>query len=174
MSVQENRPASRLTRRGALRVGGLAMAASLGAAPLERAAAQETDLNLDSNQDGLSADVITVFNTLPGTKALKPWAPPDAGRPAWEATLDPDRKLFIASAYKALVLAEYLLQVEEALDPADATPLAAQLTARLGEGLTLDEAVGGQRLRQKWVGGRAAEWSRAGGGALHGGRRICA
>jgi len=74
-------------------------------------------------------------------KGLKLWAPPDAGRPAWGATLSPDRKLFIASAFKPFVLAEYLLQVEEALDPADATPVAAQLAAHLAEELPLDEAV---------------------------------
>lgn len=82
MSVHENRPASLLTRRGALRLGGLAMATSLGAAPFERVAAQETDLKLDPNQDGLSAEIIEIFKTMPGTKALKLWAPPDAGRPA--------------------------------------------------------------------------------------------
>lgn len=75
------------------------MAASLGAATLERVAAQSSDLNLAPNHDGLSADIIEVFQTLPGTKGLKLWAPPDAGRPAWEATLNAEHQFFVASAF---------------------------------------------------------------------------
>ena len=39
-------------------------------------------------QDGLAVEVIELFDALPGTKALKFWAPPDAGRPAWSAASD--------------------------------------------------------------------------------------
>src|SRR5687768_6264285 len=90
----------RLTRRGALRAGGLGVAASLGSGGLDRALAQ----------DGLAVDVLAAFKSLPGTKSLKFWAPPDAGRPAWSAAFDADRQLVIASAFKAFVLAEYLRQ----------------------------------------------------------------
>ena len=77
----------------------------------------------------------------PGTKALKFWAPPDAGRPAWSAALDADRELVIASAFKAFVLAEYLRQAEETLDPTASAPLAVQLGEQMQEELALDESV---------------------------------
>ena len=123
-------------RRAAQTALATAVAAAL---PDARASAQEADRVQD--HDGLSADIIEVLSTLPGTKGLKLWAPPDAGRPAWEATLNPDGELFIASAFKVFVLAEYLLQVEAALDPAAAVPLTDQLKALLAEELPLDETV---------------------------------
>ena len=49
--------------------------------------------------------------------------------------------LVIASAFKSLVLAEYLQQAEEGLDPTAGTPLAVQLQEQLQEPLTLDERV---------------------------------
>jgi beta-lactamase class A len=92
-------------------------------------------------QDGLSVEVIELFDALPGTKALAFWAPPDAGRPAWSARGQADRQLVIASAFKVFLLAEYLRQVEDGLDPTASTPLFAQLEARLQEQLPLDESV---------------------------------
>ena len=77
----------------------------------------------------------------PGTKALRFWAPPDAGRPPWSASFQADRQLVIASAFKGFVLAEYLRQAEETLDPTAAAPLAVQLQERLQEELVLDESV---------------------------------
>ena len=137
----------RLSRRGALRAGGLGVAASLGNGGLNRVLAQDatpvttTPIGEELTQDGLAVEVIELFDALPGTKALKVWAPPDAGRPAWSAAFDADRELVIASAFKAFVLAEYLRQAEETLDPTAAAPLAVQLVEQLQEELVLDEAV---------------------------------
>jgi len=137
----------RLTRRGALRAGGLGVAASLGSGGLDRALAQDATpvttapIGDELAQDGLAVDVLAAFKSLPGTKSLKFWAPPDAGRPAWSAAFDADRELVIASAFKAFVLAEYLRQAEATLDPTAPTPLGAQLQAPLQEELVLDEGV---------------------------------
>jgi len=123
------------------------VAASLGTGGLSRAFAQDatpvtaTTIEEEPAQDGLAVEVIELFDTLPGTKALKVWAPPDAGRPAWSAAVDADRQLVIASAFKAFVLAEYLRQAEATLDPAAPTPLAVQLLEQMQEELVLDEGV---------------------------------
>jgi beta-lactamase class A len=138
---------NRLSRRGALRAGGLGVAASLGSGRLNRGLAQDatpvttTTIGEDLLQDGLAVDVIELFDALPGSKALKVWAPPDAGRPEWSAAADADRELVIASAFKTFVLAEYLRQAEATLDPMAPTPLAIQLVEQLQEELVLDEAV---------------------------------
>lgn len=135
----------RLSRRGALRAGGLGVAASLGSGELNRALAQDATpvatVGAEPPQDGLAVEVIELLEALPGAKSLKFWAPPDAGRPAWSATLQPDRELVIASAFKAFVLAEYLRQAEETLDPTAADPLAVQLGEQMQEELALDESV---------------------------------
>jgi beta-lactamase class A len=137
----------RLSRRGAVRAGGLGMAAALGASAFSQTSAQDATPSVaaatgeESAQDGLSVEVIELFDALPGTKGLAFWAPPDAGRPAWSATYQADRPLVIASAFKGFVLAEYLRQAEDGLDPTAATPIAAQLGERMQEQLTLDETV---------------------------------
>src|SRR4051812_3663872 len=135
----------RLSRRGALRAGGIGVAASLGSGAVNRALAQEatptamTTSDDDLAQDGLAVDIMATFKTLPGTKGLNFWAPPDAGRPAWSAMFDADRQMVIASAFKGFVLAEYLRQAEATADPAASTPPAAQFAAQLREELVLDE-----------------------------------
>lgn len=137
----------RLSRRGALRAGGLGAAAYVGDAAIRRASAQDATpipaatAGEEPAPDGLSVEVIELFNALPGTKALKFWAPPDAGRPAWSASHQADRQLVIASAFKPFVLAEYLRQAEDRLDPTAPAPLSAQLYQQLQEALTLDERV---------------------------------
>jgi beta-lactamase class A len=149
MTIQRPRTIAeqRLTRRGAVRAGSLGMAATFSGGAIRRAAAQDATPTTAAPtgdapaQDGLSVEVIQLFDALPGTKALAFWAPPDAGRPAWSAASQADRQLVIASAFKPLVLAEYLRQVEDALDPAATTPLAAQIGQQLQEQLTLDERV---------------------------------
>jgi beta-lactamase class A len=150
MTNQRSEPFSdrRLSRRGAVRAGGLGVAAVLGGAAVQRVTAQEATpvapqppIGGEAAQDGLSVEVIQLFDVLPGTKALAFWAPPDAGRPEWSAAFQADRPLVIASAFKPLVLAEYLRQVEDGLDPTAATPLAAQIHQQLQEPLTLDERV---------------------------------
>jgi beta-lactamase class A len=82
-----------------------------------------------------------VFQALPGAKGLNVWAPAAGDRPAWAESLNAGTPRFIASAFKPFVLAAYLLQVEESLDPAAPLSRRQQLDARLGEELTLDEEV---------------------------------
>lgn len=131
-----------VSRRTALRSGGASLAATFGAAALgRRALAQEATPAAGLIQDGLSQEIVESFSVLPGQKALRIWAPPDAGRPAWSAEHNPDDQLFIASAFKGFVLAECLRLEEESLDPKDSIPLADQLAARLGQPLPLDETV---------------------------------
>ncbi|MFN8591161.1 MAG: serine hydrolase [Thermomicrobiales bacterium] len=134
-----------LSRRGAIRAGGLGVAAALSAAQgslLAHEATPVVPLGPDNlEQDGLSVEVIELYDALPGTKALVFWAPPDAGRPGWSASLEAGRQLVIASAFKAFVLAEFLRQAEASFDPTAATPIAGQLHERLQEELVLDEAV---------------------------------
>src|SRR5215218_7057503 len=135
----------RLSRRRALRAGGLGVAGSFGGVNLRAAAAQNATptatIAETTAQDGLSVEVIELFRSLPGTKGVKFWAPPDAGRPAWSATLEADRELVIASAFKPFVLTEYLRQAEETVDPTASEPIAAQLEEGMQEELALDESV---------------------------------
>ena len=135
----------KLSRRGALRASSLGVAAGLGGASLRSVSAQDATptatITEEPARDGLAVEVIELFDALPGTKGLKFWAPPDAGRPEWSATLEADRELVIASAFKAFVLAEYLRQAEETLDSTAAEPLAAQLGEQMQEEFSLDESV---------------------------------
>src|SRR5215204_4929334 len=135
----------KLSRRGALRAGGIGVAAGLGGASLRSVAAQDATPTAETGEeptlDGLAVEVIELFDSLPGTKGLKFWAPPDAGRPEWSASATADRQLVIASAFKAFVLAEYLRQAEETMDPRAAAPLAVQLGEQMQEELELDESV---------------------------------
>ncbi len=55
--------------------------------------------------------------------------------------LNPSSQLFVASAFKAYVLAEYLRQAEAALDPGGAVPLRQQLATHLAEEWALDASV---------------------------------
>lgn len=131
-----------LTRRGAVRVGSLGAVALVGGSASRQSAAQEaTPQTSVLGADGLGVEVLAAFDTLPGTKGLKFWAPADAGRPEWSVSSQADRKLVIASAFKSFVLAEFLRQAEAELDPTSSTPLAAQLTQALSKELDLDEQV---------------------------------
>ena len=134
-----------LSRRAALRAGSLGVAASLGGVSPRSVSAQDvtptTTIGEEPAEDGLAVEVIELFDALPGTKGLRFWAPPDAGRPEWSAAVDADRELVIASAFKAFVLAEYLRQAEDTLNPTAAAPLAVQLGEQMQEELTLDESV---------------------------------
>jgi beta-lactamase class A len=56
--------------------------------------------------------IIREFEQLPGRKFLKILVPSAGRLPAWSMEWDPDLPLFVASAVKAFVLAEYLRQVE--------------------------------------------------------------
>jgi beta-lactamase class A len=131
-----------LSRRRALATGGTGIAAALGAASFGRAAAagQATSAALPQEAD-LAREVVAEFNRLPGRKGLKFWAPADAAFAEWSATINPSSQLFVASAFKAYVLAGYLRQAEAALNPGGAVPLRQQLAAHLAEEWALDESV---------------------------------
>src|SRR5262245_54379386 len=76
----------------------------------------------------LQRRIVREFDQLPGRKSLK-IVLSRAGRwPAWSVERDPDLPLFVASAIKAWVLAEYLRQVEAG-------------TATLEEHLPVDERI---------------------------------
>jgi beta-lactamase class A len=133
----------RLSRRATLRAGGAGLAAFLAGAGLAPTQAQEATptASADPIEDGLSAEIIEAVSPLPGTVALKLWAPPDAGRPAWSVRHNADQLVFIASAFKGFVLAEVLRQAEASLDPRADTPLNAQLGAYLARELPLDAEI---------------------------------
>jgi beta-lactamase class A len=131
-----------LSRRRALAAGGTGIAAALGAASLGGVAAASRSTAAPLPQKGdLTSEVVGLFNRVPGRKGLKFWAPAATGLPEWSATLNPSSQLFVASAFKAYVLAAYLRQVEAALDPAGAVPIGQQLEAHLAEEWPLDESV---------------------------------
>jgi beta-lactamase class A len=75
--------------------------------------------------------ILTLFNSLPGDKALSILAPDVAGNPEFSVTLNADKQLFVGSAIKTFVLAEALRQ-------ADSAEVVATLTAKQ---LTLDASV---------------------------------
>lgn len=128
-----------MSRRRALGAG---VAAALGAASYGQVAAAERPAPAaPAQQAELAGEITAAFDRLPGRKGLKLWAPADAGQAEWSATINPSGQFFVASAFKAYVLAEYLRQVEATLDPASATPLGRQLGARLKEEWPLDASV---------------------------------
>jgi beta-lactamase class A len=129
------------SRRRALAAGGAGLVVAAGAAGHASAAAQPAPTAPASQKADLAGEVLTVFGQLPGRKALKLWAPADAGLPEWSVTLNSDTLLFIASAFKVFVLTEYLRQAEAALDPAAAIPLRQQLNQQMTEEWPLDASV---------------------------------
>jgi beta-lactamase class A len=136
------------SRREALRTGSVGVAAAFGLVRHSSSgrAQEATPVSDEAHEiadpaDGLSQEILEAFRVLPGQHGLKLWAPPDAGRPAWSVGLNPEDQFFIASAFKGFVLAECLRFEEESLDPRSEIPIAAQLSGRLGEQLTLDEGV---------------------------------
>ena len=60
----------------------------------------------------LQRRIVREFDQLPGRKSLKILVPRAGRLPAWSVERDPDLPLFVASAIKSWVLAEYLRQVE--------------------------------------------------------------
>ena len=128
---------SALSRRQSLLAGAAAAAGAIGLAP--RVAAQAAPPAWD--QDELSQEVITTFGRLPGQQALKLWAPADGGRLPWVAEVNPDQQRFVASTFKAYVLAAYLRAAEDAIDPQRDVAVAEQLTAEMDRTLTLDERI---------------------------------
>jgi beta-lactamase class A len=125
------------SRRDFLRLGLSRVTAATALGALQPAVVQ----GADPGQHGLAERIVTAFRRLPGTKALKLWAPAAAGDAEWVATLNPGAPLFCGSSFKVYVLAEFLRQVENSLDPHDKVPLATQLQAQLAQELVLDERV---------------------------------
>ena len=132
-----------ISRRAAIGAAGAGLAASLGQRlPPTTAHAQEaTPIPANESTDSLSVEILQAVRELPGTVGLKLWAPGMAGGPEWSVEQNPDEQMFIASAFKAFVLAETLRQLETAIDPASATPPAAQVAAGLQTLLPLNESV---------------------------------
>ena len=134
---------SAISRRAAIGAAGAGLAASLGnrLSPSAAHAQEATPAAAAAITDGLSVEILQAFRDVPGTLGLKLSAPENAGRPAWSVEHNPDEKMFIASAFKAFVLAEALRQIEEAVDPSSSTPPAAQIAAGLQQLLPLNDSV---------------------------------
>ena len=132
-----------ISRRAAIGAAGAGLASSLGnrLSPLSAQAQEATPASAANSTDSLSVEILQTVRSLPGTVGVKLWAPAMAGAPAWSVAQNPDEQLFIASAFKAFVLAETLIQLEEAIDPKSSTPPAAQFAAGLQTLLPLDESV---------------------------------
>ncbi len=131
-----------LSRRAAIGAASAGLTASLGSRLTPAAHAQEATLAISAEiTDSLSVEILQTFRALPGTVGLKLWAPAMAGGPEWSVAENPDEQLFIASAFKAFVLAEALRQVEAAIDPKSDTPPAAQFLAGLQQLLPLNDSV---------------------------------
>src|SRR5271163_1019931 len=62
----------------------------------------------------LGPKILTLFDSLPGDKALSILAPDVAGNPEFSVTLNADKQLFVGSAIKTFVLAEALRQADSA------------------------------------------------------------
>ena len=129
-----------ISRRAALSAAGAGLATSLGGRLTPAAHAQEATDTAEIT-DSLSVEILQAVRALPGTVGLKLWAPAMAGSPEWSVAQNPDQQVFIASAFKAFVLAAALRQVEAAIDPASSTPPDAQFAAGLQELLPLNESV---------------------------------
>jgi beta-lactamase class A len=131
-----------MSRRRAIWAGGAGMVAALGGAALARpAGAWQAPPSAPPEADDLARAIIARFSALPGQKALKLWAPVDAGFAEWSATLNAASPLFVASAFKAYVLAEYFRQAEATFEPGGVVPIQRQLEAKLAENWVLDESV---------------------------------
>jgi beta-lactamase class A len=87
-------------------IGSAATAAVLGTS-LGRAKA-----TFGSTHSKLASDVISLFEPLPGTKAVKIWAPAKNRGQEFLATLNPERRMFCASSFKGYVLCEALRQID--------------------------------------------------------------
>jgi beta-lactamase class A len=60
----------------------------------------------------LAGEVIRLFESLPGIKAVKIWAPAKNRGQEFLATLNPGRQMFCASSFKGFVLCEALRQID--------------------------------------------------------------
>ena len=70
-------------------------------------------LSAAAEKHGPSADhILSLFQNLPGTVALRIWAPDAQGKPEFVVASNASRRLFVGSAIKTFVLAEVLRQVD--------------------------------------------------------------
>jgi beta-lactamase class A len=88
-------------------IGSAATAAVCGTSSLGSATA-----TFGSTQSKLATEVISLFEQLPGIKAVKIWAPAKNRGQEFLATLNPQRRMFCASAFKGFVLGEALRQID--------------------------------------------------------------
>jgi beta-lactamase class A len=65
-----------------------------------------------STRSKLAGEVISLFEPLPGIKAVKIWAPAKNRGQEFVASLNPQRRMFCASAFKGFVLCEALRQID--------------------------------------------------------------
>lgn len=86
-------------------LAGAVITAALGGTTLGCAASSSSP-----EQSPLAAEIITMFEPLPGLKAMKIWAPKTERAPEFLASLNPRLPLFCGSAFKAFVLCEALRQ----------------------------------------------------------------
>lgn len=126
------------TRRSLGRAAALGIAATATGPILHVGAQQATP---GAVEDSLAGEIVELFESLPGRKALKFWSPGEGETGEWSASLNPSEYLFCASAFKAYVLAEFLIQIEAGIEPNSAASISDQLGAALGELLPLDDSV---------------------------------
>jgi beta-lactamase class A len=86
--------------------GGFAATAGLATAPLA------TGMPDILEHEGVADEILALFRTLPGEKALKIVAPAAGSKPGLRVRLHPDKRLFVASAIKTFVLCEALRQAD--------------------------------------------------------------
>ena len=92
------------SRREFLRTA--ASAATFAAVPTAQSQTIGSDAAVTPEQ------IVKLFENLPGDKSLKILAPSANGKPKFQAQLNSDRMLFVASAIKTLVLCERLRQID--------------------------------------------------------------
>ena len=92
------------SRREFLRTA--ASAATFAAVPTAQSQTIASDAAVTPEQ------IVKLFENLPGDKSLKIFAPSANGKPKFQAQLNSDRMLFVASAIKTFVLCERLRQID--------------------------------------------------------------
>ena len=91
-------------------LAGSAAAAAVGVATTGQAGPASSDSG--SSYSKLAAEVVSLFEPLPGSKSIKILAPATHNRREFAAELDPELPLFCASSFKGYVLGEALRQNE--------------------------------------------------------------
>jgi beta-lactamase class A len=91
-------------------LAGSAAVAAIGATSVGRAASPSDSSG--SSYSKLAAEIVGLFEPLPGTKSIKIRSPATHNRREFAAELDPGLPLFCGSSFKAFVLGEALRQNE--------------------------------------------------------------